>query len=278
MTLEEKLDLILQYKNNIKNSLVSKDVSISDTTLLEDYSTLIDSLSVDGAAKNVIENGLADSMALFREATKIADGFFSEHSEITSVDLPKCSIVGNYAFLNCTGLTSVNIPMCESIGYKAFFNCYNLSSSLEFPVCKTIGLSAFLYCTTLENISLPQVTSISDLAFNNCTRLSSIELPMATDIGRGAFYTCYRMSIASIPACKSITNQMFVSCFNLISLYLGGSSVVPLFNGAVFTSTPISGYSKSAGRYGYIYVPSSLYSQYLVSTNWTYLSSRILSY
>ena len=75
----------------------------------------------------------------------------------------------------------------------------------------------------------------------------------------------------------SIGAYAFNSCLTLISLYLLGSSLVQLYNSIVFTSTPIGGYSSMAGRYGNIYVPSSLYNLYLSDPHWGGYSNRIIS-
>jgi hypothetical protein len=44
----------------------------------------------------------------------------------------------------------------------------------------------------------------------------------------------------------------------------------------VFTSTPIGGYSASAGTYGSIYVPAYLLDAYKSATNWAYFSDRFV--
>lgn len=55
------------------------------------------------------------------------------------------------------------------------------------------------------------------------------------------------------------------------------TSVTRLAISNALNSTPIAGYSTITGQYGSIYVPSSLYSAYIISTNWTYYSSRFVS-
>lgn len=81
-----------------------------------------------------------------------------------------------------------------------------------------------------------------------------------------------------MPACTSVRDNAFIYCYNLVSLYLTGVSMVPTLGGtSVFTSTPIGGYSASAGQYGSVYVPASLYDSFLVATNWSSIASRIVS-
>jgi hypothetical protein len=45
----------------------------------------------------------------------------------------------------------------------------------------------------------------------------------------------------------------------------------------VFNSTPISNYSASAGRFGSIYVPASLLTEYQTASRWSYFSSRFVT-
>ena len=118
-----------------------------------------------------------------------------------------------------------------------------------------MGNSAFYYCTNLTNINFPNCTSIGSYAFQYCSSLVSV----------------------SLPKCVNIYNYAFRSCRYLISLYLLGSSIVSLGGASVFNSTPISTYSTSAGRYGSIFVPSSLYASYKTATYWSAFSSRFVS-
>ena len=102
--------------------------------------------------------------------------------------------IGNFAFLDCTGLTSIEIPNCvTSIGDCAFANCTNLSSVVIGNGVTSIKNSAFLDCTGLTSIEIPNsVTSIGDYAFAYCTNLSSVVVGNGvTSIGHEAFLNTY---------------------------------------------------------------------------------------
>ena len=137
----------------------------------------------------------------------------------------------------------------------AFYMC-RLLQSVNLPMASYIGGAAFYYCDSLQSVKSPKISYIDDNAFNACALLKSIDLPNVSYIKGGAFRGCY----------------------NLLSLYLGSTSVCSLGATNAFSSTPIGGYTTSTGGiYGSIYVPASLYSDYINATNWTVFSSRFVS-
>ncbi len=83
--------------------------------------------------------------------------------------------IGEYAFLNFTGITSIYIPnSITSICYQAFYNCSSLTS-----------------------VVVPDgVTSIDSYAFSSCDDLTSVTIPKyVTNIGSNAFYGCSLLTI-----------------------------------------------------------------------------------
>ena len=133
--------------------------------------------------------------------------------------------IGDYAFMDCSGLIDISIPeTVSSIGFYAFGNCVSLTS-MELPnsvtviddyafyCCKglpeiifpdslaTIGHFAFEYCTGLTHITVPNaVTSIGGSAFEGCTALTSVTLGNSVaDIGDHAFRDCIKLTSIIIP-------------------------------------------------------------------------------
>ena len=49
-------------------------------------------------------------------------------SDLTTIDLPECTSIGEQAFDSCTSLTTVNLPKCTSIGEYAFGSCASLTT------------------------------------------------------------------------------------------------------------------------------------------------------
>ena len=200
---------------------------------------------------------------------------FHSYSKLTSVSFPAATSIGSCAFSACYALTSVSFPAATNIDNGAFCCCYALTS-VSFPAATAIGNSAFSACSYLFTVSFPVATSIGSYTFCSCSNLIRVSFPAATSIGTYAFSACYALTSVSFPAATNIDNGAFFRCYNLKSLYLTGSSLCKLSNSIAFSSTPIGGYSTSAGTYGSIYVKASLLASYKAATNWTYFSSRFV--
>jgi len=207
--------------------------------------------------------------------TTIGSNAFSHCSRLTTVNFPACTNISSTAFAYCSSLTSVNFPACTNIDNNALAYCSRLTS-VNFPACTNIGNTAFGYCRSLTSVNFPACTNIGNNAFSHCSGLTSVNFPACTNIGNTAFGYCSRLTTVNFPACTNISSTAFRACHTLISFYLTGSSYVSLVNSNAFNSTPIGGYSASAGQYGSIYVPASMLESYKTRTNWTYFSSRFV--
>ena len=139
--------------------------------------------------------------------------------------------------------------------------------------------------TTIENQIITRTISsyegnasiVRPYAFAECKLLVQASFPACTSIGTNAFAYCSSLTEVSFPLCTSIGTSAFQNCYNLISLNLTSVSSVPTLGITVFYSTPIGGYSASAGKYGSVYVPASLYNSFLTAANWSSIASRIVS-
>lgn len=187
------------------------------------------------------------------------DGFqgCNNLTTISDSDFPSANIVGTSAFANCKGLTNVSLSNVYTMNSYAFYSCTSLVN-VSLPAIGTCGINAFQGCTALSQVSFPLLRGVHNNLFNGCTNLAVVYLPKASMIASSAF----------------------VNCFNLVSLYLGNSSMVMLYSSAsyIFKSTPIGGYSGSAGVLGTVYVPESLVATYKGNASWKSISARIVGY
>ena len=233
----------------------------------------------------------------FPNVTTIGSHAFGSCSSLASVRFPSVATIGDYAFYGCRSLATVSLPNVTTIGKLAFMDCFRMSmvnmpkltsigtstfaacsslNTVNSPELVNIGSSAFQGCSKLTTVSFPKATVIDTCAFSNCSRLTTVSFPKAAIVSQNAFVQCRNLTTLSFPSASVIGHTAFRSCYNLKSLYLTGSRLCTLSNSNAFSSTPIGGYSTSAGTYGSIYVPTSLLTSYKNATNWTYFSSRFV--
>lgn len=186
------------------------------------------------------------------------------------------SRIGSYAFYSCSQLSAANFPTVSRIYDAAFYGCGSLTKAI-FPSATSVYGEAFNRCSMLEEVSMPLASYFGNSTFAQCSELKSIHLPEAKTMGGSCFSGCVNLQTVSLPKLSYINAGFFSRCFNLLSVYLMGSSRVGV-TGNAFTSTPISNYTTSTGGvHGSIFVPASLYDQYISANNWSVFSDRIVS-
>ncbi len=163
------------------------------------------------------------------------------------------TMIGEYAFLGCTGLTSITIPeSVTEIGDDAFYNCtalttlnYNAESCTyyynevhHFQNCpletviigenvKRIPANFLNGQDAVTSITIPEgVTDIGFQAFSGCTGLTSITIPdSVTDIGTEAFKGCTSLTSITIPeSVTQIQDYAFSGCTSLTTLNFNAES------------------------------------------------------
>lgn len=244
---------------------------------------------------SIYSNSYVDITVNLPNCSYIGSFAFSNVLQLVHVNASLCEYIGSFAFNTCKKLTSISSPLCSYIGSYAFYACGITTASfsllttinagtfqrasietVSMPNVTDIGTSAFGECSNLINCYLPEVQNMGSSAFENCSALTQISMSKLFSIRSSAFLNCYSLQEAYFDTVSIISSGAFLNCYNLISLYLMSTSVCQLQNGNCFTSTPIDGYSASAGRYGSIYVPASLLSSYQTATHWSRFSSRFV--
>lgn len=102
---------------------------------------------------------------------------------------------------------------------------------------------------TLTEFKDNVVSKLTYFAFTSCTDLYLVDTPNLTAIAGNAF-------------------GLYLGGAGLTHLILRNTTICSLANTSAFTKTPI------ANGTGYIYVPSALYDQYIVATNWSTFSAQ----
>ncbi|MDE5608467.1 MAG: leucine-rich repeat domain-containing protein, partial [Muribaculaceae bacterium] len=161
--------------------------------------------------------------------TLIGDYAFRDCSGLTSVNIPNSvTSIGKYAFSGCSGLTgTLTIPnSVTSIGDYAFSGCSGLTGTLTIPNSITsIGNYAFYGCSGLTGtLTIPNsVTSIGYSAFSGCSGLTSVTIPNSvTSIG-SAFSGCSGLTSVTIPNSVTSIGNSFSGCSGLTSVTIPNS-------------------------------------------------------
>lgn len=183
-------------------------------------------------------SGTSISKITLSKCLEIGRGVFSDCKKLEECNLPECSKIDSYAFGYCSNLSIVNIPKCTSIGNNAFYN--TKIQNISIPQCSKIEYSAFANATFLTDIYAPLITRLSSGVFYTCKSLKNVTMPYINYIESSAFYGCN--SLDKLEFFTYSINIASSNCFAYTpfsaSSYLGyyGSIYVPTSAVEIFKS------------------------------------------
>lgn len=169
------------------------------------------------------------------------------------------TVIGDYAFDNCSWMTSIDIPnSVKVIGMSAFSRCNNLTEVTIPNSVNIIGPEAFESCVNLTSVTIPDsVFAICYYAFNGCTNLTSVSIGNSVkEIGISAFSRCVNLKSVTLPGSVTHIDQLaFSGCDNLEQIII--KSLTPP-KGSIFMFPEGST----------ILVPSSSIEAYMKAEHW----------
>jgi hypothetical protein len=284
--------------------------------LIESFPSEINEPTLTKIRSYVFQSASLTSIT-FSNVTEIGKSAFAYNGSLSYISLPKCEVLGEQAFPQVGG-TSYTFPMCVSVGVRCFQNahfqyidlpectfiggsafsgadlrsisipkitslnayafCYaSFLSFIDLPVCTYMGNNAFSSCYNMSSIFVPELVSMGSAAFSYCIRLLSVYAPKLESIPSVAFSGCARLSYARFDVASYIGPYGLYDCRSLETVVLLSDSVCELANSNVFSLSPIAK-SSYLGRFGSVYVPSSLVEQYKNANIWSLFSDRITAY
>ena len=226
-------------------------------------------------------------------------GAFSGMSYLASINLPECLFMSNTVFSDCKALENVSVPKLKMINGGAFYGCKQLSSFSAPELAFVSGNNTFAGCTKLNNFYAPKLTNVVTYMFQS-TSLASFDFDNIVEIGASAFAYCgylKKVNLAHISylhvgvfanciqLSKALLQQTFFSftggdcfsnCQKLESVYMFAKAVVNMTQSDNFRHGPMGSSSYLSGRYGSIYVPASLVSNYQNHSVWSWYSDRFV--
>ena len=205
-------------------------------------------------------------------------------SRIQSFIGEKVTTIKAEAFRECSKLSSINIPKCNEIGNYAFYK--TALTEVELPDCTAAGGYSFEFCNNLKRVTLPKVTTLYDYCFSGCKNLEEVNIPLCSEIymsvfsdtkirkftspcsyvGLYAFYHCSMLDVVDFSPTRlgNVTSYGFTNS-SIKTLVLRGPATEP------WTLSDVSGFNETpiANGEGYIYVPKGVIEAYKVATNWS---------
>ena len=122
-------------------------------------------------------------------------------SKLKSVNMPKLTTVGIYAFQYNRQLEEVHFAILTAIDQLVFNGCSSLKT-IDIPKIVSIGNSAFANCTSLEEMEFPaSIRSIDTNAFGNDTSLHTVIFRSSTMnyLAYNAFNKCTNLTDIYVP-------------------------------------------------------------------------------
>lgn len=159
-------------------------------------------------------------------------GGFGECINLTTLNLPSLETAGNTAFAYCTSLNSISLPSLITAGDSCFSDCTSLTL-VDLPNLTTAGSGCFQICSSLTSIDLPNLTTAGTACFQISTSLTSIDLPNLTTAGASCFLSCTSLASVSIPSCIELGNT---TGNNSVFNYISGNTISLTIPSALMTA------------------------------------------
>lgn len=184
-------------------NLVFIPSGLTDYVIPVEIKTLNSDLYADSNIQRITyEDGRTSGLTIINGLW--GQGLFSYMSSLVSVELPANTVIGTYAFANCSNLEEVILTAGDSgsIGDYAFRNDSKLTSLIIPEGYTTLGKNVF-YGSGLETLNLPaSLTEVSAASFSgsSITEVSVAEGNTALKVENGILYNADMSEIYIIPA------------------------------------------------------------------------------
>lgn len=226
--------------------------------------------AIEGGSGGGSGGGTGWDGTLFKDSSRpvsIGENMFYGDDTLKTVNIKKCSGIGQNAFAGCNNLQSVEIRgEDENTGFSvssgAFSGCASLKN-VALGYITYLGSDVFHSCKSLEKVTIESTRTgsitINPNAFYGCVNLKEISgsgSPIKCGgVNMQAFDGCKNLEKIDFSKCSHIGSYAFLNCEKLIAVILRDSAVCNVDLSA-FTGTPVE-----MGQ-GYIYVPTYMFEHY----------------
>ena len=209
--LQTNIDYLNTTKSMLKNAIINKGQSISESDTFRDYADKISAITT--STKVVLPDKLK-----FSGSSQVQSFDF-----LNDCDTSNLTVASNF-FYGCQNLKSA--PLFDTSNVtdmsQMFYNNYNLTSVPLFDTSKVTDMSnMFRQNTSLTTVPLFNTSSVTNMAsmFYACTSLTSVPLfdtSNVKDIGN-MFYNCGALITVPVLLFPKVTSfsGVFNNCSNL---------------------------------------------------------------
>ena len=225
MSTADKLNYLLETKNEIKNAIVSKGITVKDTDTFRSYASKISNISgtvIDDDFYNMRTNNGTDGKGLFAyTSTEVcANTDFIEF--VQNLDVSKIKSC-EHMFYN-SNFTNLNLSNWDTSNIInmiwMFSSCSNLTDLdiSNFDTSNTINIKyMFAYCSKLKNINvnhfnINKITSIYG-TFQNMSTLNYLNLSNwdTSNINEFTFAFSSNNNLITIEGILDLTSAIYIS-------------------------------------------------------------------
>jgi hypothetical protein len=235
-TIQENLDLLQSTKSAIKNAIIEKGVSVSDSDSFASYADKIGEIETGGTIQKAVVG--SDVLVFNNNITTINDSYdFSNITTSTQFGNSSATTIGGGStyesgnivcytgFKNCTSLTNFTSNLTNlTTGTVMFARCSQLINFSSDLSSLTNGTNMFLYCIGLTNwnIDLPNLNNGLSM-FQGCSNLQTF-ISNLSNLTETPLYS---------------DNTMFSGCTALENFTLSGTLNCDNFNLSVSTNLTV---------------------------------------
>ena len=213
-TIADKLTYLSGTKEAIKEAIIAKGVSVSDTDTFRSYANKIEAIQAGGGTVN-IPDGTKFAYSTF---TTVPDSIIPYLEQQT--DMYKM-------FSNCEKLQTVQLFDTSNVNDMSymFSYCYSLQTIPLLNVSNVTNMNhMFYYCKKLQTVPLFDTSNVNDMVgmFLNCTSLTTVPQFDTANVINMNYMFSYCQSLTSVPLLNvsNVTDMgyMFNYCDSLTNL------------------------------------------------------------
>ena len=219
-TVAENLQTILDIKNDIKDAIIAKGVSVADSDGFGTYASKIESIETGGGSGSTadgfdfsvlgydttLNNSCNDKIQADIDYSKT---IFDNWNPNTTIAISE--FYNDKKLVYCPNIDTINVTNMGSM----FSHCESLTT---IPLLNTSNVndmsSMFTYCSNLQTIPLLNTSNVTNMSsmFNGCKSLTTIPLLNTSNVTNmsSMFYNCSTLQSIPLLDTSNVTDMRYL--------------------------------------------------------------------